>query len=251
MRRPKSIPSIGILALVLTPAVVTWGALSPQVKAQSEPEVQIALQFPPSPRGMGGPQSTAGGGVRGSSTAACIPEGATPLTALMPIHTPVKTGISNPSFFLYVPENTAEEAELAVVDEEGNDVYLSTFEVSPTAKVVQVTLPESTNLEVGKVYDWQFSLICNRSDRRADVYVLGQIERSELNDNVKAEIEEAEPIERAQLYVNEKMWSEAVSILADLRSTNPTEWQDLFNYVDLEEVSSDALTVETLEPTEN
>jgi hypothetical protein len=248
MRSPNSIRVMGILAVVLSPMLVTLAGLSP-LRAQSQPEI-IALQFPSAPRNMGGPRSTAGGGVRGTESAICI-QGQSPLTPLIPTHDIVKTVNPNPSFFMYVPENTADSAELAIVDEDGNDVYLSTFDLSRTPGVVKVSLPDTTALEVGQVYDWQFTLICDPADRRADVFVLGQIQRIELSAEMQTQIDQAQPLDQAQLYVNESIWNEAVSILAQLRNSNPNEWQDLLKYVGLESIASEPLPIQSIGASQN
>ncbi|MGL5193786.1 MAG: DUF928 domain-containing protein, partial [Chroococcales cyanobacterium] len=97
MRSPKFIiPLIPILALVLSPALVNRGGFS-SVRAQSQPTREvIALNFPPPPRNLRGPRSTAGGGVRGNGNASCI-EGESPLTPLVPTHDLVKTITNNPT----------------------------------------------------------------------------------------------------------------------------------------------------------
>lgn len=240
----KFISSVSILTFVVTPAVVLSSVAS-QVRAQSA-ESQIALSFPPPPAGLTRPRSSAGGGVRGSDSS-CTAEGEMPLTALMPTRDNVATTAApNPPFFLYVPESTAKSAEFVIVDEAGNEVYLSEFELSGTPGILQVTLPqgaesEKSALKVGEKYQWQFALICDPGDRRADEFVQGEIERTELSANVKDEIEEAEPLEQAKLYAGERIWNETVAILAQLRDSNQKEWEELLQSVGLEEISSEPM----------
>ncbi len=249
MRSPKLIHFMSILAVVLSPALVTLSGFSP-VRAQSQPGELLALNFPSAPRNLGGPRSTAGGGVRGNGNESCI-EGESPLTPLMPTHDIVKTVTPNPEFFMYVPKNNAESGEFVIVDGNGNDVYLSTFELSEAPGVVKLSLPANTDLEIGQVYDWQFSLICDPSDRQADVFVQGQIEPTELTEEMQTQLDQAQPLDQVQLYVDQSFWNEAVSLLAQFRNSNPTEWQGLLKYVGLENIASEPLPIQTIGTSQN
>lgn len=249
MRSPKLIHLMGILAMVLSPAWVTLSGLSP-VRAQSQQGELLALNFPAAPRNMGGPRSTAGGGVRGNGNESCI-EGESPLTALIPTHDIVKTVTPNPEFFMYVPKNSADSGEFVIVDENGNDVYLSTFELSEAPGVVKLSLPADTDLEMGKVYGWQFSLICDPLDRQVDVFVQGQIQPTELTEEMQTQLDQAQPLDQVQLYVDQSLWNEAVSLLAQFRNSNPTEWQGLLKYVGLESIASEPLPIQTIGTTQN
>ncbi|MGL5197303.1 MAG: DUF928 domain-containing protein, partial [Chroococcales cyanobacterium] len=197
-----------------------------------------------------GPRSTAGGGVRGNGNASCI-EGESPLTPLVPTHDLVKTITNNPTFFLYVPKNSADSGEFVIVDEDGNDVYLSTFAVSEAPGVVKVNLPAHTDLEIGQVYDWQFSLICDQLDRKADIFVQGQIQPTELTEEMQTQLDQAQPLDQVQIYVNESLWNEAVSLLVQVRNSNPTEWQGLLKYVGLERIASEPLPLQTIGTSQN
>lgn len=244
MRSPKLFHLIGILAVVLSPALATLSGVS-SVRAQSQQGTLLALNFPSAPRNIGGPRSTAGGGVRGNGNETCI-EGESPLTSLMPTHEIVKTVKLNPEFFMYVPQNTADLGEFVIVDGNGNDVYLSTFELSEAPGVVKLSLPANINLEIGKVYDWQFSLICDPSDRQTDVFVQGQIQPTELTEEMQSQLDQAQPLDQVQLYVDQSLWNEAVSLLAQFRNSNPTEWQGLLKYVGLENIASESLPIQTI-----
>lgn len=250
MRSPKLIHLMSILAVVLSPALVTLSGFSP-VRAQSQRGELLALNFPSAPSNLGGPRSTAGGGVRGNGNDSCI-EGESSLTPLIP--NPglvVKTITTNPEFFMYVPKNTADSGEFVIVDENGNDVYLSTFELSEAPGMVKVSLPANTDLEIGQVYDWQFSLICDPLDRQADVFVQGQIQPTELTEEMQTQLDQAQPLDQVQLYVDESLWNEAVSLLAQFRNSNPTEWQGLLKYVGLESIASETLPIQTIGTSQN
>ena len=249
MQAPKLIHLMGILAVVLSPALVTLSGFS-SVRAQSHRGELVALNFPAAPRNIGGPRSTAGGGVRGNGNETCI-QGESPLTPLMPTHDIVKTVTPNPEFFMFVPKNSAKSGEFVIVDGNGNDVYLSTFDLSEDPGVVKVSLPANTDLEIGQVYDWQFSLICDPSDRQADVFVQGQIQPTELTAEMQTQLDQAQPLDQVQLYVDQSLWNEAVSLLAQVRNSNPTEWQGLLKYVGLENIAAEPLPIQTIGTSQN
>lgn len=237
MSRLKSIHLLTTLALVLSP-VALWG-FSAQVRAQRQAPSPIALEFPPPPAGSrSGPRSTVGGGVRGDNDASCRAEDTMPLTALMPTRDNMATTVAgNPTFFIYVPENSAEGGEFAIVSEEGEEIYFNEFEVSDTSGIVKVSLPETTNLKVGETYLWQFALVCDRSDRQTDELVQGEIERKALSEELQTQLESATPLEQAEMYAQERIWNETVTILAQLRPEYPEQWEELLTSVGLGEFS--------------
>ena len=117
MKKPK-IKSWRLLALA-TPILVTFAGLE-LAKAQSTPELLISVEF-------SGPQrpastSESAGGTRGSCDPVEDRKGKKKLTALIPrkinqdgnvIIFAGTTSLTQPTFFLYVPENNSKEKELA------------------------------------------------------------------------------------------------------------------------------------------
>jgi hypothetical protein len=94
-------------------------------------------------------------------------------TALTPAENLGYTTSERPTFFFYIPQLYAEKAVAAdfmLVDEQGNEVYSTTFQPSHTANVISVTLPadSASVLELGKPYQWSFGLTCNLDDRSGD-----------------------------------------------------------------------------------
>ena len=229
----KSLQSMGILAGVLAPALVSVASLPPQLPAESRPDGRISLEFPPA-ADRGAPARTAGGGVRGEN---CVEQGATPLTALMPGNNVGTTVAANPTLFVYVPKTNAKEAEFSVLDAQGKDVYLETVKLTGEAGVVKVSMPESADLKTGKDYTWSFSIVCNAQERSGDIYVRGLLQRTELSADLKSELEKAPPLEQAKIYAKAQVWNETLALLAELRNSNPKEWEQLLKSVGLEAIA--------------
>jgi hypothetical protein len=223
---------IGLTFCPTTIALSGWQL----AKAQSNHESQIvAVEFPAGPsRDATG--RTSGGGTRGNS---CVQEKTIGLTALMPGNNIGTTVATEPTLFVYVPKNTAQSAELVVIDDAGNPVYSKTFEISTINGIVKVNLPKNAALTPGKEYIWQFALVCDGNDRAADKYVQGTLKPVELSADLQQQLKLASPLQQAQLYAEAGIWNETLITLADLRGSNPTEWEELLDSVGLKEISSE------------
>ncbi|GAC1466289.1 MAG: DUF928 domain-containing protein [Chamaesiphon sp.] len=218
--------------------------LPAQLMAQSYQQ-QISLQFPVENRGA--PTSTTGAGTRGAS---CTEEGNIPLTALMPTRKNAGTTVSpNPTFFWYVPKTAAQSAEFVVVDDRGNAVYRTNLDLSHTPGVVKVSLPVTASLETGKNYMWGFALICDPVDRTQDKFVQGAISRIEMTSVLKSKLQQAKPLDQAKLYADAKIWYDTLTKVAQLRSSRPTEWEELLKSVGLENIAPEPfVSIEKLKP---
>ncbi|HEY9851552.1 MAG TPA: DUF928 domain-containing protein [Leptolyngbyaceae cyanobacterium] len=227
---------VGKIVSVLSPTLLLFSSLSPQLLAESRPEWKISLEFPPA-EDRGAPSRTTGGGTRGP---VCMEDGVLPLTALMPTPNNVgTTATTKPTFFMYVPKTIAKSAEFVVVDETGKEVYLSNFPLPTTNGIVKVDIPAASPLEVGKEYTWQFALVCDARERDKDRFVRGTIRPVELSSDLKQKLNgAASPLEKAKLLAGAKIWNDTLNILAQLRSTYPAEWQEFLKSVNLEALAS-------------
>lgn len=241
MRCQKYFSDLGVGSVALLVGVLTFSSFTPLLRAES---LNKSLTFP-TPTRTGTLSRTAGGAQRTAAT--CVNMG-TPLTVLAPTNNVGTTVSGNPSLFWYVPKTQAKSAEFVVVDEEGNDVYLTTLGLSGTPGVVKLTLPDTVTLAPGKAYTWQFALICDPNNRRQDEFVRGNLERTELSAEQKAKLAQSTtPIQKAELYANASVWQDALSILAQLRQEKPNDsavtaaWQDLLKSVQLEAIATEPL----------
>ncbi len=212
-------------------------------------EIEVAQYKPP--KDLGTPP-TVGGGTRGGRCEADQDENRTDpfLMALMPnLKSEPKhfgTTVSEaPEFLVYIPQTVARQAEFVLKDEEDNDIYRTTFDISGNEAIASLTLPsDEIKLESGINYSWYFSLICNPQDFRKNVETQGWTQRVELNPNLITTLEAADPITRSQLYAENGVWHEAIAILAQLRQEQPTDpllaqtWQNLLESANLGEIAT-------------
>lgn len=155
-----------------------------------------------------------------------------------------------PEFFVYVPPTNAKLVEFALQDDEGNEIYKTTFPISGEAGIISYQLPESIEpLEIGKQYQWFFSLICDSSEGRPNdslndtpLYTFGWTRRVEMNSTLANWIKTAKSRDRANIYAENGIWHEALATLAELRRQNPNditlarEWENLLRSAGLEEI---------------
>ena len=206
------------------------GATVPgDTSAPAPPSGSTSYPAPPPGRGEGG-----------RAEPSCNQQSKIPLTVLMPTSNVGTTVAANPTFFWYVPKTTAETAEFVIVDNNRNDVYRTTFALSGTPGVVQLHLPATVSLKVGKNYLWQFEIICNPLNRQTKdkKYVQGLVQRVEMKPTLKTQLDYATtPLQKAKLYAEAGIWHESLTILAQVRSYRPTEWEELLKSVGLDAVA--------------
>ncbi|MDK3155533.1 DUF928 domain-containing protein [Kamptonema cortianum] len=239
MRFPQSWLLLSLPISLLFPAWMGFAAVSPQLPSSTRVDSRISLEFPPPPN-RGAPRSTAGGGVRGEEASCRVGEG----TRLTPLIPPEKIGMTakgNPTIFVYVPQMTATEAEFLLVNRRGQEVYEVKLALPTAPGVVQIRLPESVNLEVGVDYLWQFSVLCDPSDRTSDEFVQGWLQRQELSAEAKARVEATTGLNRAKVYASERIWHETLETLAGLPPADRREWEQLLKSVGLEAIASEPL----------
>jgi hypothetical protein len=146
-------------------------------------------------------------------------------------------------------------AEFSVLDDQYKDVYKTTFRLPTvvssdlpnssvsTPGIVKLSLPADVPLETGKNYRWAFQLSCRKANADPDAEpvfgrpVEGWIQRTELSSDLKTKIEQATPLEQAKLYAKERIWLDTLMLAAQLRSSQPDEWEELLKSVGLNEIA--------------
>lgn len=159
-----------------------------------------------------------------------------------------KTAASRPSFWFYVPYplDSQHPLEFSLQDEAGKEVYQATLKSSVSQPgVVGFQLPATVPVQVGKRYQWFFSVYCTPE---VPIIVTGWVERVELNPSLSADLQQATPREQVALYLKANLWHEAITTLAQLRRQKPddqnlkAEWLDLLQSIDLQAIASEPLT---------
>lgn len=207
--------------------------------------LKISAIFEPPPDD-GAPAGTAGGASRGGCPS--DPKEKPFLTALIPATGKVLTVAERPTLFFYIPKTSARKVGFSLKDETENDVYQTDLAITGNPGIVSVSLPPSAPaLEIGKTYNWYFSMLCNSSDFSGNLVVNGSLQRTEISSTLAKAQELTSPLERAAFYAKNGIWLEALANLAEARRKQPDDskiaeqWTELLKSAGLETVAEKLL----------
>ena len=196
-----------------------------------------------------------GGGSRGN----CIPNQGQ-LVALVPENSVGITTSTTPQLFFYIPETTKTHLiEFVLRDRQDKLVYETLLETKDRAGVIAIELPENLpqeSLKTNENYHWYLSMICNQQKRSHDIVVEGWLKRIEIEPTVSQQLQNADPIEQANLYQQQGIWHDALSVVAkEQKTTNNrgaarSKWTELLNALGLEELADRPL-IETVRSSSN
>ena len=254
-----------ILAFAFALALVSFTSCLTRIQAQPTKPVVSTVRFvPPPPPERGTPT----GRQRGGASRGQCPVVGKPLTALVPAtqktlgarqgSSPALgtlesvwglTVAERPTLWFYVPYTLTPKLpiEFVLQDEQGNDVYQTSFTSSQTPPgIAKFRLPSTAApLKVGKKYHWYFSIYCDSDD---PVFVEGWVQRNALNPSVINRLQKATPRQRTALYAANGIWHDALTTLAELRSANPqdatlrNDWVSLLQPVGLEAIAREPMS---------
>lgn len=228
------------------------------------PQLLAALPSPPTQgtpiaRGSGGsyfslpsppPNGAPGSNGSGASRGACI-LGKTTLLALAPTYRQEQNGKTKnqvwglttqerPTLWFSVPPTEATAALEFVLRDEANQIlYRQPVQTLRNASIISIPLQALPQpLEVGKMYQWLFKIKCADS-MQPPVYVNGWIQRTQLEESIATQIEQANPLQKAALYAQHGIWYDAVTTLATLTSAQAQlDWRSLLTAAKLDDLAS-------------
>lgn len=162
------------------------------------------------------------------------------------------TVAAHPTFLVYIPITSAQQAHFTLKDENNRGVYQTLLPISNSGGVVGITLPEDKPpLELGKTYSWSVALICQPTQTDTPM-VRGQVRRVELKATPRlnatdSTMSQKALLEQAALYGKSGIWYDSISLLAQLRKTQPndqtlaTNWVKLLDSVGLNTIANQPL----------
>lgn len=199
------------------------------------------------PPGKGTPRDTVGGASRGGGR-----EDATAtdsrIAPLIPANNDGLTVAEHPTFFVYVPQTSAQKAVFVLKDEKEDYYYEKTIAIPRTGGVIGLRLPtDAPGIEIGKNYKWSFLLICSEAMEPGTPAVEGKIRRVETNSVLLSQTKNLSPIERAALYGKNGIWYDTLTSIAEQRRLQPNDstlaatWENLLKSAGLEAIASKPL----------
>ncbi len=146
-----------------------------------------------------------------------------PLTALMPSSEVGLTAAGqSTTFFMYLPSTSALTGEFVLQDETGTEqLYQMMVELTNTPGIIRFTVPlQELDLKSGEYYRWYFSILCDPSDRAADLFVSGWIKPMDVSPSLMADLENAPNLlDRAEIYGQNGFWYPTLELLADIQQS--------------------------------
>lgn len=239
-------------------------------QAQSIFDKLRQLASPPTQRGTAAGRSR-GGAIRGNCAMVNRNAGdESNLIALIPKSNVGTTVAAYPTFWFYVPkfwflptEGFSTSAKLVPVtvgefmllDEQGLPVLKQSISIRLPEQpgFSRFTLPEDPSfwlpgksLEVGKRYNWFFSVVCDANQPAKNPTVKGWVERVAPPANLKEQLQQVPVGDRYRVYVENGDWYESLTLLAENRATARESWLEVLTQLGLSQTANAPITV--LEP---
>jgi hypothetical protein len=154
--------------------------------------------------------------------------------------------MERPTFWFYVPygKEAIVDVFFSLQDEsnpaEPQIIYQNPKLAPPSEPgLMPIALPPSTALAPNKPYHWFLTLNMGCAIGQRPLFVDGWIQRQELDSNLRQQIQQAPPTQQVALYADNGLWYDALTTLANLRSSQPQDirlkqdWQNLLNAIEL------------------
>ncbi|NJM72073.1 MAG: DUF928 domain-containing protein [Scytonema sp. RU_4_4] len=198
------------------------------------------------PSGNGRPPNRVDGGDRGGRCSATKTSANKNLIALVPATGEALSTAESPTILFYVPyaSDSSLAARLSLHDENGYRVIKPIqMTLSEIPGIVSLRLP--IQLERNKSYHWFFTIICDTTNGTNNAVVDGWIRRIEPSPTLARQFKEKKSQqERAELYVKEGLWLDALAQLTHIPNTNrqaDTDWTNLLQNLDLRAIAPEKI----------
>ncbi|HEY9611396.1 MAG TPA: DUF928 domain-containing protein [Allocoleopsis sp.] len=160
---------------------------------------------------------------------------------------------AHPTFWFDIPQRLTAQVpvEFVLQDTGDNVVYTQKLTVpEASAGIVKFSVPSTApSLEVGKRYNWTFSIYCDPESPSAAVSVRGSVQRVALDSALESQLKAAKtPLERAALFAHKGIWHDALTTLGEQLSGSKQKdsaiaaaWANLLQQVNLGNSASDPI----------
>ncbi len=182
------------------------------------------ILFTPPPQ-EGAPGATRGAGSRDNqqcsqdSSSTSQATGKPSLTALVPSDHIGLTWSERPTFWVYVPQTSAQQVVLSI--KQGNQFHSQRF-VPLTGKpgIMGIQSAEdSPPLEIGKTYQWAIVLVCGDRPSPNDPVVSAWVRREQPTQQLNLQT----ALQRAAKYSEHGVWYDALTTLAEAKRSQPND----------------------------
>ncbi len=160
------------------------------------------------------------------------------------------TVVERPAFFWHVQKSQEQEVyfelrefEVGQENGEGTLIYEMSSTLPEFSGVVEMSLPPTVTLKVGKIYRWYLDFTCGslESTTAEITWMSGWIERIHATPALRQQLTQARtPETRSRIYAEAGVWFDAIAILSRARRRADTpeltaRWEMLLRSVDVPE----------------
>lgn len=231
-----------LILLITVLVILDITSFKKSAQAQIHPTRQVAAE-PSEPPNRGSPDDN---DRRPAGTRSPCEQTDISLTPLLPITDEGFTGFTlreYPTFWFYVPYQTdsVSSGKFVLRDREDNVVYRSVFQLPKKPGFVSVSIPTTEKpLEKNQQYSWKFVLDCtSQNSDQPPIFHEGLVQRVDMA-NLETQLQTATLPERIQLYVDNKIWYDAPTDLAQIREFTQA-WRKLLKAIGLEELEQEPI----------
>jgi hypothetical protein len=211
----------------------------------------VLAQSSNSPRGQGTPSGTKPGGRRNP-----CPNIQKPLTPLVltsqqsegrELHWGYTTK-EHSTIWVYVPydSQSISSSKFSLRNREDEPIYETDLTLTGTPGIIRIPVPPTApSLERGQWYQWYLfvNVYCTPTTPAQQDSIRGWVVREEPNAAMRAQLEKATPQQQAILYAKDSFLYDALTTLAEVKNTNPSDdnWGKLLRDSGLEAIASEQM----------
>ncbi|USR89325.1 DUF928 domain-containing protein [Phormidium yuhuli AB48] len=240
----KSISQVSRYLLATLSLTTVFGVAAPSV---------LGVSFS-TPDGVAGTPRTRTGGGASRTDGQCLvgQENLSAVRPLLPNFERVLTVSEHPSFFVSVPETTAQTGSFSLQDGNGDLHYRTSVDLPAQGGIVQITLPqEYPEIALGEDYSWYFEVHCVSEFDPNNPTIEGTVYRLPVNESLGDALTGAETaVDIAEVYGEFGIWYDALTTLANAYQSKPgndiiaENWNQLLTSVGLEALSQQSLNLD-------
>ena len=151
------------------------------------------------------------------------------LIAVVPKRNYGLTVAERPTFWVYFPQTSAQQAILSIKAEGANPHWQQPIELTEESGMMGIKLSDAAPaLETGKNYQWAVTLVCGSRPHPNDPVVTAWVRRVAESDVVGSQLGAANKLELAQMYAGQGIWYDTLDILFAAKKSSLANWRKLW-----------------------
>ena len=151
------------------------------------------------------------------------------LTAVVPDSNYGLTIADRPTFWVYLPKTSAQQAILSIKEENENPNWQQSINLTREAGITGIKLSDDAPaLEIGKNYQWAVILVCGKRPNPNDPVVAAWIKRVDESKVIDSQLPAKTMLEKAAWYAQKGIWYDPLDILSQAQQSSMDNWHDIW-----------------------